>query len=170
MVKEIWRPVVGYESLYEVSSFGRVRSLDRIIIYPNGRKHFYKGQIMKSHKDKYGYLVILLSKNGIDKNYFIHRLVAETFIPNPDNLPQVNHKSEVKTENFVWNLEWISNMDNVIYSQGKQVEQYTIEGNLIATYPSAGKAARQNGLYRTNISNCCLGKLKTVGGFIWRYA
>lgn len=101
MTEEIWRPVVGYEGLYEVSSYGRVRSLDRY----DSRNHFIKGRIMKFRNCR-GYLRVTLCNNGLYNQISVHRLVAQAFIPNPDNLPMVNHKDEDKTNNIVENLEW----------------------------------------------------------------
>ena len=101
-MNEEWRPVVGYEGLYEVSNTGRVRSLDR---YDN-RNCFRKSKVLSPVKDKYGYLLVNLYCNGKQHQMKIHRLVAEAFIPNQDDLPQVNHKDEDKTNNNVTNLEW----------------------------------------------------------------
>ena len=101
MIEE-WRPVVGYEGLYEVSSYGRVRSLDRFYY------RLHKGKVLSPTKDRYGYLTVTLNCNGKSKTIKIHRLVAQAFIENPDNLPQVNHKDEVKSNNCVDNLEWCS--------------------------------------------------------------
>lgn len=115
MTEEIWRPVVGYEGLYEVSSYGRVRSLDR---YDN-RNCFRKGELMNFFYGC-GYLKVVFSKNGIVKKYLVHRLVAQAFIPNPDNLPQVNHKDEDKTNNMVDNLEWCTAKYNINYGTSKE--------------------------------------------------
>lgn len=112
---EEWKNVIGYEGLYEVSNTGQVRSLDRYVKYSNGRIHLHKGKVLSSGKDKYGYLAVCLSCNGKQKIIKIHRLVAEAFIPNPNNLPQVNHKDEVKTNNRVDNLEWCDHKYNVNY-------------------------------------------------------
>ena len=101
-MSEEWRPVVGYEGLYEVSSYGRVRSLDRFYY------RLHKGKVLSPTKDRYGYLTVTLNCNGKSKTIKIHRLVAQAFIENPDNLPQVNHKDEVKSNNCVDNLEWCS--------------------------------------------------------------
>ena len=117
MTEEIWRPVVGYEGLYEVSSYGRVRSLDRY----DGRNHFIKGKLLKNRDNGNGYLICILSKNGIVKNKYIHRLVVEAFIPNPDNIKEVNHKDEDKTNNNVENLEWCDRKYNCNY--GTKIER-----------------------------------------------
>lgn len=103
----------GFEDLYEVSNKGRVRSVDRVFVRKNGRIQPVKGKILKQTKDKDGYCKVYLSNQGIEKNVFVHRLVAEAFIPNPDNLPQVNHINSKKDDNRVENLEWITNQQNV---------------------------------------------------------
>ena len=105
---EIWRPVIGYEGLYEVSSYGRVRSLKKNKVI----KFFLKG----------GYPYCGLFSDGKQKNHQIHRLVAQAFIPNPDNLPQVNHKDEDKTNNIVDNLEWCDRKYNMNY--GSRTERF----------------------------------------------
>lgn len=92
-MQEIWKPIKGYEGLYEVSSLGNVKSLRRNVFLKPGRKES-------------GYLIVSLYKHNSGKNFYVHRLVAEAFIPNPDNLPIINHKDEVKTNNCVDNLEW----------------------------------------------------------------
>jgi hypothetical protein len=102
---ENWKSIEGYEGLYEISDVGQVRSLDKIIPYPNGSKRLYKGKIIKPAIHN-GYYAVTLHKNGFKKTLKIHRLVATHFIPNPQNLPCVNHKDENKLNNHVENLEW----------------------------------------------------------------
>lgn len=109
MTEEIWKPVVGYEGLYEVSSYGRVRSLDRY----DSKNHFCKGRILRLQTAGRGYLSVDLSSNGKTKRFLVHRLVAEAFIPNPYNLPEVNHLDEDKTNNRVDNLEFCNHKYNL---------------------------------------------------------
>lgn len=113
---EEWRSIPGYEGLYEVSSYGRVRSLDRYVKYSNGIMHLHKGRILSTGKDKDGYFIVCLYKNKTHKFYHIHRLVALTFIPNSDNFPCVNHKDEDKTNNRLDNLEWCNHKYNMNYN------------------------------------------------------
>lgn len=114
MNEEIWKPVVGYEGLYEVSSYGRVRSLDRY----DSKNRFWKGRILKLSDDGRGYLDVQLCSNGKVKHHLVHRMVAQAFIPNPDNLPQVNHRDEDKTNNRVENLEMCDAKYNINYGTG----------------------------------------------------
>ena len=120
-MNEEWRPIEGYEGLYEVSSYGRVRSLDR---YDN-RNCFRKGKVLSPAKDKNGYLKVVLNCNGKCKTINVHRLVALTFLPNPDNLPCVNHKNEDKTDNRVDNLEWCTVKYNLSYGTARIRERDT---------------------------------------------
>ena len=166
---EHWKPIAGYEGLYEVSDLGRVKSLK-----------YGKDKILKPGKDGWGYLKINLCKDGHVKKFKVHRLVAEAFIPNQNNLDTVNHKDEVKTNNVASNLEWMSQKDNVNYgtrnkriaeSLSKQVQMFDKStGELLATFPSLAEAERVTGIYHSNISACCNGKYKSAGGYIWKYA
>lgn len=166
---EIWKPIKGYEGLYEISNQGRVKSLKR---------NTARTKILKLHDTK-RYLQIELSKNGITEYKSVHRLVAEAFVPNPNNLPEVNHKDENKKNNFVGNLEWISRHDNLLYgtrikriSEKKRtaVNAFDKNGNLIASYKSIKEAAEKNKLAPINISRCCREIYKSSGGLIWRFA
>ena len=103
-MKEIWKDKKDYEGLYMVSNWGGVKSIK-----------FGKERILKLTKDKDGYLIVNLYKNNKSKTFKVHRLVAEVFLPNPNNLPQVNHKDENKQNNIYTNLEWISHIDNIRY-------------------------------------------------------
>ena len=165
MKKEYWKPVVGYEGLYEVSNWGRVKSLK-----------FGKEKILKPII-RHGYYFVGLSKNGIVKSYSVHRLVAQVFIPNPNNLPCVNHKDENKQNNVVSNLEWCTHEYNNSYGtrskrvaekQSKPVLQYDLEGNLIKEWVSINECGR-NGFNQGGICKCCNGKQKIYKGFIWKY-
>ena len=163
---ETWKEIAGYEGIYEVSDMGRVKSLNY--------NHTGTEKILKPWKTHRGYLQVGLSKDGKVKHTLVHRLVADSFIPNPNNLETINHKDEVKTNNVASNLEWMSRADNVAYSQ-PQWEKRSVQmfnkstGELLATFPSLMEAERVTEISRSHISECCNGKLKSAGGYIWRY-
>lgn len=157
----VWKEISGYEGLYEVSDTGLVRSLNF--------NHTGKTRIISPGKQRDGYLAVQLCKDGIRKNLLVHRLVANAFIQNPQNLKTVNHIDEDKTNNNVSNLEWMSHGDNARYSHNKPVVQLDKNGNVVV-FPSIIEAERQTGIHQGNICSCCRGKLKSAGGYIWRYA
>ena len=182
---EIWKTVVGWEGLYEVSNLGRVRSLDRIVKRGDYLQNRHQ-KILAQTQNKFGYLLAKLSRNGRSRRYMIHRLVAEAFIPNPDNLPQVNHKDENKENNCVENLEWCTRLYNMRYGHciekirnshinnpklSKSVAKCDLDGNILETYPSQAEAGRLNNLNGGKISLCCLGKKGRVthGGYKWKF-
>ena len=171
---ETWKAIAGYEGLYEVSDMGRVKSLK-----------FGKERILKPEKNNCGYLQVVLYKDGQKKIPSVHRLVAKAFIPNPNNLETVNHKDEDKTNNEISNLEWMSIKDNNNYgtrskrasetqindkNKSKVVQMFDRQGNLLKTFPSTNEAERVTGIYKSCISECCNGKKKSAGGYIWRYS
>lgn len=182
MENEIWKPVVGYEGKYEVSNMGRVKSLD---YNKTDKRALMKPQLCK------GYLRVLISSNGKRKQRLIHRLVAQAFIPNPNNLPEVNHKDEDKTNNRVENLEWCDRSYNINYGTrnkrmskinvnnpkiSKPIEQYSIyyPNELIKVWPSISEIKRQLGYDDSLIGRVCSEepkhkKYKTAYGFKWRY-
>ncbi len=111
-----WKSVKEYEGFYEVSDAGLVRSLDRYVDLGNGKQRFYKSRAIAPHINNCGYAAVRLSKNSTTKTYYVHRLVAQTYIPNPDNLPQVNHLSGNKRDNSVENLAWTDARGNVLHA------------------------------------------------------
>ena len=111
LFSEIWKPVKGYEGLYEVSNLGNLRSLDRYSMHGKGYRLF-KGKPIKPHHNSTGYLRIGLWKNNQRKNYFVHHLVAEAFIPNPNDLPFIDHINTIRDDNKVGNLRWCSCKEN----------------------------------------------------------
>lgn len=116
-MKEEWRSVVGFEDFYEVSSIGNVRGIDRVISRSGGRGNVVKrkGMILRSH-DSIGYRILNLSRDGKNFGRLVHRLVAEAFIPNPENKLTVNHKNGIKHDNVVDNLEWATYSENEIHA------------------------------------------------------
>jgi hypothetical protein len=181
MMEEVWKPVKGYEGIYEVSNLGRVRSLDRYVERKNGYILPCKGSLIMPIHHKSGYIYIGLTKDGKKHNLKMHRIVAEAFIPNPHNLPEVNHKNEQPDDNRVENLEWCDRSHNIRWKDGhlrrakklwRPVEQYTLDGEYIKTFPSIIEAADAVGISRALIGNVCAQRThqKSAGGYRWRYA
>ena len=157
--------IKGYEN-YDVTCSGEVINTST-------------GRALKPVKDKDGYLFVNLYKNGRPKIFKVHRLVAETFIPNPNNLPCVNHKDENKTNNTVENLEWCTHEYNINYgthnerankAKSKTVLQLRKDGSLVRVWSSTNEVERQLHYSSGNISQCCNGKLHSVYGYKWCYA
>ena len=187
--KEIFKDIKGYEGLYQVSNLGNVKSL--------GNDKAKKERILKTGKNIWGYLYVILRKNKKGKITYIHRLVANTFIPNVDNLPQVNHKDENKENNCADNLEWcnakynntygtaiqrrLANTDYKVISEkqindpnrSKKVYQHTLDGKLINIWESINECKR-NGHSSGSVSACCRNSYLREGnnvykGYIWSY-
>lgn len=187
-IEEIWKDIEGFEGYYQVSNLGNVKSLDRVCW--NGRYYYPVKSCMLTPTITEGYLNVQLRKDGKRKFISVHRLVALTFILNPNNYRVVNHKDEIKTNNRVDNLEWCTDKYNVNYGNAqnkrvsnmdfkhiaeinkiknsKKVYQYDTNKNLIRTWVST-KECDDNGFCRVCISNCCLNKQKIHRGFIWSY-
>ncbi|PFO76643.1 hypothetical protein COJ86_00255 [Bacillus cereus] len=173
---EIWKSVCGYEDIYEVSNTGKIRSLN----------YLKTGTIseMSPHK-KEGYKRIELCKKGMRKKFYVHRLVAEAFIENPEQKEFINHVDGNKSNNCSWNLEWVTCRENNIHaiktglnkSKGmpqknrnasvKQIDPVT--GKLINIFSSIKEASESINRHRSTIYNACIGKQKTAGGFIWEF-
>lgn len=178
--KEVWKDVIGYEGMYQVSTFGRVRALEREIEYKNGTRHTYPEKILSARLDKYGYLRTNLYKSGKAKVKKIHRIVAESFIPNKDKKSTINHKDGNKLNNRVENLEWTTWGENNKHaldtglrtnknnSKSIPVRQYDLDGNFIKSYPSLAEAKRQTGIDHSNIGRACRTN-GTAGGYRWRF-
>ena len=179
---EIWKPVTikGFKDQYMISNLGRIMRLTRII------KDKFKGQtrirkiqskILKPGLKENGYLKVSLHNQQLDKNCYVHRLVAQAFIPNPNKLPQINHKNENKLDNRVSNLEWCNaHYNNIYHNRSKKVAkkrsyivyQYDKNKNLVKIWPSAKEAGR-HGFSQGNISACCRGEYKQYRNYIWKY-
>ena len=178
---EKWHDIRGYEGLYQISNLGRVKSVERTV--PSGLKNSgyrtVRERIKRQRVAENGYCYVLLWKNGKSKLHLIHRLVAEAFVPNPDNLPQVNHKDENKLKNIYTNLEWCTAKYNINYGTGtkkrsyqrsKKLYQLSKDGEVIKIWSSTHEVHKQTGYSQGNISSCCIGNRKTAYGYIWKYA
>ena len=165
-MEEIWKDIPEYEGFYQVSNLGRIRR---------------NNNILKVRDNGYGYLTVNLCKNNKIKRKYIHRLVALAFLPNKDNLPQVNHKNENKQDNRVENLEWCTPKYNANYGDRNKkctIAKRILQGKLVARYDSKdniidkmymSEAINFKGVHYANLRKCCLGLQKTAGGYKWRY-
>ena len=159
---EIWKDIRGYEGLYQVSDMGRVFGLT-------------SNKFVKPYLNNNGYLKIDLYKNGKCKHFYVHRLVAEAYLINLNNYPQVNHKDEIKTNNCVGNLEFCDSKYNINYGTGHEraadkVKKSVFCIELNKVFRSITEASKETGICLQSISVCCLGKRKTAGQMHWRYA
>lgn len=188
MNKEIWKNIEGYENYYQVSNYGKVKSLKRIIIRGDNKPYPQKEQLLKPGKTKKGYLQVALTKEFKTKPCRVHRLVAQAFIPNQNNLPQVNHIDGNKENNNVSNLEWVSNYDNMQHSiktglrdthkiskkliekNKRPVNQYNLKGEFIKRWECIKEAETTLHIPNQNIVNVCQGKRHKAGGYVWKYA
>ena len=181
-MEEIWKDIEGYEGSYQVSDYGNVRGLDRYVDCLNGQRRFIRGRTIKVSKDSRNfYMLTRLCFNGDTETRLAHRLVAEAFIPNPNNYPQVNHKDEDKANNNVGNLEWCTHKYNLNY--GTCIERIVISNrdnckrrmkkviclNDTKIFQSAREAGNYYHVDRTNISRVCNGIRKHGKGikFAW---
>ena len=185
--KEIWCDIKDYEGLYRISNLGRVKSIIRY------KQNHSKSQlvdeiILKPSINNKGYYYVTLNKDGKQKHKIIHRLIAETFIPNPNNFPCVNHIDGNKMNNDISNLEWCSYSHNnkEAYRLGlkigatknkygydnwlsKHIYQYDLSGKFIKKWACSFEVERKLGIKAGNIRSCCNGKRQTAGGYIWKH-
>ena len=156
------KDIQGYEGLYAITSCGKVWS-------------YRRQMFLKSNINKNGYEYVVLSVGGVRKTLTVHRLVAEAYIPNPYNLPEVNHLDECKSNNNSSNLQWISKSANINYgTRNEKVSRRNSKAiyceELQRVFKSITAASKELGINLGDISSCCKGKLKSAGGYHWRYA
>jgi hypothetical protein len=170
MLNEVWKDIPNYDGRYQTSNLGNIRN---------------KLFVMKKNIGYRGYEQIKLTKNGISHNHKVHRLVAQAFIPNLNNLPQINHINGIKTDNRVENLEWCTNSYNqleanrmgfcknriaqAIKARSKRIGQFDLNGNLIKEYYNSRIAEKATGITFKNISQAATGNSKTAGGYVWKF-
>lgn len=186
MIEEVWKDIAGYEGLYQVSNYGRIKSLKRKVYAGRGRMRWQYGKILSENKTNgNGYKIVSLNKEGKSKNKYIHRLVAETFLKNPNNYKYINHKDQNILNNNVENLEFCTAQYNCTYNNAhikrglkfrnnllnsKKIYQLDEENNIIKEYPSSAEAGRQLGVTGSSISACLRGLQKHSAGYKWKYA
>ena len=180
-MEEVWKDIEGYEGLYKISNLGNVKS-----IYFN---HTKNEKLLSPKLNNTGYLIVHLYKNGVGKFFQVHRIVATSFLNNPNNFTIVNHMDEDKQNNRVDNLEWCTHKYNVQYSvklnkhrsrnsrkgkfgaykHDKAVIQKNKHGSIVCTYKNVSSAARENGFNNWSIIQCCKRERKTAYGYRWEF-
>lgn len=178
---ETWQTINGFEG-YEISSKGRLKAKERKVVYKDGRVGTFKERILKPMLTKKGYHKYHLSSNekeGYRTSKLSHRLVAEAFIPNPDNKPQVNHMDGDKLNNDYRNLEWVTNDENHKHKlengltptthTPKRVGKFTLDGELLQTFDSIYEAAKSVDSKQWLVSRVVNGQRKSFKGFSWRF-
>lgn len=186
-MQEIWKPIEGYQNLYEISNLGNVRSLDRTVKC-HSKTRLVKGKLLNPHLMKNGYYLVTLCDSGRVKQMYVHRLVALHFVenPRPDEYNVINHKDENPKNNIYTNLEWCTQAYNLSYGTAQQrandkkrgvlntkhskpVEGYDDNGNVLYSFPSLMEAHRHGFDFRL-VSACCLGKRSFHKGLHWRFS
>lgn len=185
-MQEIWKDIKGYEGYYQISNLGNVKSCERFVLYPNKKPTLKKENILTPKKGASDsrYYSVCLSVNGNKEYRMIHRLVAETFIPNPNNHPQINHKDENIYNNKAENLEWCTASYNINYGKRTEkqivtsrvtrskykVAQYDGNGRLLSIWISANEIERQMNFCARQIASLCKEKkLTPYKGYYWKY-
>lgn len=189
MMKEIWKDIKGWEGCYQVSNHGRIKTLKRAIFRLKGEGellYYLKEKIIVTFGRPGLYVQVHLNRYGKQFHFFVHRLVAEAFIPNPKNKAEVNHINGLKTDNVVTNLQWVSRSENIRHSfdflgrktnprkgadhfASKPVLQFDLTGSLLKEWVNISEARKSFLPKNVSVGNCCNGKQKQSMGFIWRY-
>lgn len=187
MENEIWKDVKGYEGLYQVSNLGRVKSLGKKVEWMNVYRNTPK-KILKFGDDGKGYVTVSLNKDGVFKRKYIHQIICDNYLPNPENKPFVNHKNGIRIDNRLENLEWCTQHENILHAwetglsrpsmlgkfgknhnKSKKIHQYLKSGELVCVFYGAYEASRKTGIRPSGIYASCCGKTKTAGGFTWKW-
>ena len=179
-MEPIWKPIKGYEDLYEISSSGEVRSKDRVVYQKNkfGKlsKHIYKGSNIKLKGSRYA--TVDLHKDGNAQRFLVHRLVGTHFLDKPTGKDYINHIDANPKNNDVSNLEWCTQSENIQYAYDngtkipphqRKVAQYDLDGNLVRVWSSQSEVEKELGIYQSNIYKVCAGKRNQTGGYKWVY-
>lgn len=177
---EVWKDIIGYEGIYQISNLGQIRSKDRYARVCGGGRRLVKGKILKPCICSNGYMEAHLRLNGTRKVFLLHRLVAIHFIENPYDFPEVNHKDENIQNCGADNLEWCTSKYNANYGTRNQrmmlgrkfkpVLQFDKKGNFVKKWDKMADACRASGADVTSMIRVCKGKQKTCVGYIWKYA
>lgn len=173
-MKELWKDIEGYEGIYQVSNLGRVKGIKRY----DSIGHLISDRVLKARVNNRGYLLVDLYKNGIRHTKLIHRLVAQTYIPNPENKPRVNHIDEVTTSNQVSNLEWTTPIENINHgtrnkraskSRSKPIIAIDIATGEYNEYGSGKECAIKLGLHQGTVNHILKGRRKQTCGYTFKY-
>jgi len=183
----MWKPVKNWEHLLEVNKFGAVRTIDRMVKARGGRYRRCSSVVKTPHLTLNGYMALHVYYQGKYKDLYLHRILAETFIPNPENKRTINHIDGVKTNNRLSNLEWATDSENIkhawrtglrtytgkmlsaAYKRRKKVTKYSMQGLPICSYVGVKLAANENGTQPSHINSVCKGSRNSAGGYKWKY-
>lgn len=174
---EIWKDIEGYEGMYQVSNMGRVRALDRV--KPNSGGQIAKGHILPQSDNGHGYRFVSLWKFNKGRRFYVHRLVASAFIPNPNNFPIINHKDENKSNNRYENLEWCTQKYNINYGNhmkrlkesyiangnNRPIDVYDMKGTFLKTFDCSNEVCKEIGINRRGLYLACQGVTKSYKGY-----
>lgn len=176
---EIWKTYPEFDFI-QGSNLGQVRTVGRTVTRNDGKKQFVKGRTLKQWHNSNGYLGVTFSVNGKTVQRYVHRLIAQTFIPNPDKLPEVNHKNCVRTDNRIKNLEWVTHEENVEYREkhgkssaevsGRPVYAVSLKTLEVQWFKTQSEAGRELGVNGSNVNNVLKGHYKQAGGFWFTYS